>query len=638
MAELGEQGAAHGAPGTGAPPSSGPPGSQGPGLDRLGARWPRAESQPPEWVDGDPLGRPPHPPRLPRPHWRRPRWRRPTLSFQTLVVGFGLAMAAFVLVVVTLVPESRGVISDGPASRDERTREPVAPEPPSPPVPDGVAVGGELVDTAAFAAGPATHFAPARAATQADVQVLSALYDGLTDIPALAGEGSAVPRPAVAESWEVSEDGLLWTFHIRRGLTFADGTPVLPSSFATAWHLASAPGTGSPYAYLFRSIEGGAEKLAGEIESLPGVVALDGSMVLEVRLAEPFADFDAIVSHPVFSPVGTATTDERAVGNGPFVQADEQPADGSVVLVPNAAWDGTRYDDVLARPARPFLDRLVLQAGDTPDADVRPAAMTPLPAGRPIPSRPTLAGTYVLSFDNEDPQLGQPRGANLRHAIDRAVDRERVARVFGGARMPASVVTPPAISGFAEEECRCGYDPDAARAAIARWREMNPGTGPVRITLGDAPTDVAVGAILVENLGAVGLEAEVENLPPAEYAAALQAGRCQVCWEHRMADVPTYDNLLGELVRSNYGIRDGFDGFGTYTPSAVVRELARAAKEPDRDDRATIYRKAEQLTRSDSALVPVLWDTGELAWGESVGAVPVQPTGIVAWEHVALRA
>src|SRR5690606_12937744 len=97
----------------------------------------------------------------------------------------------------------------------------------------------------------------------------------------------------------------VWTFDIREGVKFSTGEDVLPSSFANAWERASDPAFAGDYSYLFNFIQGGAEKLAGEADSLAGVVADDETMTLEVTLAEPYSNFDAVAGFQLFMPMPT---------------------------------------------------------------------------------------------------------------------------------------------------------------------------------------------------------------------------------------------------------------------------------------------------------------------------------------------
>ncbi len=182
--------------------------------------------------------------------------------------------------------------------------------------------GGELIDGGTFIAGPPEHIDPALNSTLDAYQVINAMYDGLTDIDVSDPENTRIV-PLLAESFEPNEDATVWTFTIREGLTFADGEEILPSTFQRSWERAA--DLGGDYSYLLNFIDGGAERLAGEADTISGVVADDEAMTLTVTLDAPYSNFDAVAGFQLFFPVpeaadaaGDGYQDELMVGNGPY--------------------------------------------------------------------------------------------------------------------------------------------------------------------------------------------------------------------------------------------------------------------------------------------------------------------------------
>src|SRR3546814_878918 len=123
--------------------------------------------------------------------------------------------------------------------------------------------GGEFIDLGTIVGDPLEHIDPALNTTLDAFQVITALYDGLTDT-GIDEDGNPAIVPDVAESYEANDDATVWTFQIREGVTFDNGEEVLPSSFAAGWERASDPEFAGDYSYLFNFIEGGAEKLRSE--------------------------------------------------------------------------------------------------------------------------------------------------------------------------------------------------------------------------------------------------------------------------------------------------------------------------------------------------------------------------------------
>ena len=130
--------------------------------------------------------------------------------------------------------------------------------------------GGEFVDLGTFVGDPPEHIDPALNTTLDAYQVINAMYDGLTEIDASDPENPVI-KPLVAESFESNDDASCGRSRSATARRSPNGEQILPSTFARAWERASNPDFAGDYSYLFNFIEGGAEKLDGEADTLSGV-------------------------------------------------------------------------------------------------------------------------------------------------------------------------------------------------------------------------------------------------------------------------------------------------------------------------------------------------------------------------------
>ena len=234
--------------------------------------------------------------------------------------------------------------------------------------------GGELIDGGTFIAGPPEHIDPALNSTLDAYQVINAMYDGLTDIDVSDPEDTRIV-PLLAETFEPNEDATVWTFTVKDGLTFADGEEILPSTFQRSWERAA--DIAGDYSYLFNFIEGGAERLAGEADTISGVVADDEAMTLTVTLSAPYSNFGAVAGFQLFFPVpeaadaaGDGYQEELMVGNGPYTMESPR-SDEEIVLVRNDRWAGDFNGETW--PSRPGASS---------------SACSPTSTRRTTPSRP----------------------------------------------------------------------------------------------------------------------------------------------------------------------------------------------------------------------------------------------------------
>lgn len=608
----------------------------------LGANWPGAGS-PPSAPPRPPQASPPAGSGRPR---RRTRNRHSVIGLVVAAIVAGTALAVIQATSARDEPEPGSRAADtASGARGDRaastTTIPSLRRPTAPPA--GFAVGGELVDTGSFVDGWATELRPYAAATVQDLQVVAALYDGLTDIdPA---DPQQRPLGVVAERWEVAHRARSWRFHIRPGLTFSNGEPVLPSSFSRAWDLAAGPDNPS-YSHLFGVIYGAAARAEGTAEHLVGVTADDDALTLDVQLDAPLAEFDALVSHPAFSPAPSAADDPREhtlAGNGPFVRGPDGE-EGTTVLDRNVGWDGRRYHPGLHLPDRPYLDRVVLvpygRAGAHAYRQPTYREGFALPPGLASTADQNLLGSYLLAFDLRHWLVKGEGNEHLRLAVMHAIDRQRlVDEVFTGGRWRlADGLAPPSMPGYRPGNCgACTYDPDAARRHFAQWQAAGGVAGePLRVVHGETATERAAGERIVADLQAVGLPAEDFTLMATWYDATMDSGNCLICLQHWTADVPSGDALAREVLGEEARNRPPSGG---YAASEVDDLLAEARRTNDPAARADAYRAAEAAAMGSAQVIPLVWEQGDYAYDPArVAAFPLQPTGLVAWERVALKA
>jgi ABC-type transport system substrate-binding protein len=517
--------------------------------------------------------------------------------------------------------------------------------------------GGELIDLGTFPADPPEHIDPALNSLLDNYQVVNALYDGLTEIDSSDPENPEIV-PQVAESFESNEDATVWTFTIRDGLSFSDGTPVLPSSFARAWERASDPEFAGDYSYLFSFIEGGQEKLDGTADSLAGVEADDEEMTLTVTLSAPYSNFDAVAGFQLFFPMPEAVDELEdqnewenglMIGNGPFM-LEAPRTDEEIVLVPNPEWDGSVYDESLELPESPYLERIVFrvsgdvdtaynafEAGEGMTANVPPGRVQEADENYPTTLDVSILGSYHFDLNVEDPTIGGPDNVLLRQAISQAIDREEINEaVYEGSRTTSTGVTPRGIPGFEEGLCEyCSYDPEAAQAAYEEWQAAgNELTEPIPIQFNVDQGHEPVVSIVVDNLDAIGIPAEPDGLDSETYFTQLAEGACVMCRAGWFADYPTYDNFMYDLFHTDAIGGNNYSNMSNEQFDSLVDE-AKATTDPD--EQADLMTQAEQiLLNEEIGVVPINWYLGDYVYNEDLVGFTQTSFGLITWEKVSL--
>ncbi|MFO7726336.1 MAG: peptide ABC transporter substrate-binding protein, partial [Oceanipulchritudo sp.] len=314
----------------------------------------------------------------------------------------------------------------------------------------------------------------------AALSIQTALYEGLV----APHPETLEPVPAVAESWNISSDGLRYRFRIREAARWSDGRPVVAADFMAAWERALRPEQGTPYAYMLHGVSGAAAyNRAGEGPFSEVGFRVIGERELEIVLEEPIPYFLSLLMHPVWYPVpahrlaggddgsrsGGWTTVEGFAGNGPFVLVEWKPNQYVATARNPHYWDAARVD----------LEGIRFHAFDEPAAEERAFLAGQLHVTDSLPpSRVQAYREKESPFLRIDPYLGtyyilpNLRGGVLgdrliRKALSLSIDRPAlVENLLGAGQEPARGFVPAQMPGYDSPEFP-GHDPGRARKLLA---------------------------------------------------------------------------------------------------------------------------------------------------------------------------
>jgi oligopeptide transport system substrate-binding protein len=314
-----------------------------------------------------------------------------------------------------------------------------------------------------------------------DYNILMALFEGLTCLD----EKTSQPVPGVAESWEVSADGLAYTFHLRADARWSNGDPVTAADFVYSFHRALSPGLASEYSYVFYPIRNAEAFNTGKLADFGAVgVSAPDARTLRLELAHPCPYLPALASLPSWFPVQRATIEKygpmdrrgtawtrpgNLVGNGPFLLKEWSP-NARIVVVKNPQYYDAAHTTLNAVVFFPdeniATDENNFRAGQLHITnDLLPDRIAHYRQTAPDTLRiDPLSQTYFLRFNVTRPPLNDPR---VRQALGRAIDRAAIARdVLQGSREPAYALTPPNTAGYTPA-ARLPTDFDGARRLLA---------------------------------------------------------------------------------------------------------------------------------------------------------------------------
>ncbi|HEY6196745.1 MAG TPA: peptide ABC transporter substrate-binding protein [Candidatus Eisenbacteria bacterium] len=477
---------------------------------------------------------------------------------------------------------------------------------------------------------------------QPDGRFARLVFEGLTT----ADPRTLEPRPGQAYRWQVSEDGLVYTFHLRRGLAWADGTPLGARDFVYSWRRVLDPATASRNASLLYAIRGAEDfnKGVSADDSRLGLAAPDDSTFV-VTLATPTAYFLFLTNYYTFVPVPRHvveawgprwTLPEHLVGNGAFRWTYWRQNDRYEFVRSPGYWDhaNVRLDRIVAYTVDDLNTSTNLYESGAIDwnpSNYIPSQYLPFMKGYADFRTGRYQATYFYSVNVTRPPLDN---VWVRRALDLAIDRVAISRdLLKGSREPWGRITPEGYPGYVGPR-QVTYDPARARDCLARAGYPG-GRGFPRLSiLFNTSEDhrriaEAIQAMWKRDLG---IHVELANQEWGSYMQATTTLHYDIARRSWIGDYLDPNSFLQLLVSGDGNNRAGFSD-PRY--DALVR---RAAGTLDPARRFATLAEAESLVLDQAVYLPIYhYSTSELVkpWVRGIyqTALDVHPLTHVWIDH-----
>ncbi|PRX42342.1 oligopeptide transport system substrate-binding protein/dipeptide transport system substrate-binding protein [Planifilum fimeticola] len=465
---------------------------------------------------------------------------------------------------------------------------------------------------------------PATATDQMSSTILNQLMEGLTRIDA---EGN--PHPAVAEKWEVSEDGKEITFHLRKDAKWSNGDPVTAHDFEYAWKRVLDPKMKPPadYAYQLYYLKNGEKYNQGKAKAEDvGVKAVDDH-TLKVELEQPAPYFVALTSFYTLFPVNKkvaeendkwATEADTYVGNGPF-KLKTWEHDAKIELVKNEHYWGAK-DVKLTQLNFPFIGEA--QTGyqqfksrklDEGDSIIIPPDLTKkgLESGE-IKSQKQPA-VYFYMFNVEKKPFNNKK---IRRAFALAIDRKSIVEnVTQGGQVPATGFVPWGIPDFVAEkdwvETRDDYLPEKAQPEEAKklleegmkeegFDKLPAVTIDYNTDEGHKKIAEAIQQMWKKNLG---VDVKLRNSEWQVYLDKTKAGDFQV---GRLGWLPDY---IDPMTFMDMWVTGGGNNDTRFSHKEYDALIKKAKSTADQKVRMEAMHKAEDILMDEMPIAPIYFYT-----------------------------
>ena len=325
------------------------------------------------------------------------------------------------------------------------------------------------------------------------VRIIADFTDGLMQMDA-----DGQPVPAIAESYDLSEDGTVYTFHLREDAVWSNGDPVTASDFVFGWQRAVDPAVASEYAYMLSDIgqvQNAVEIIAVEMDkSELGIKALD-DYTLEVTLNVPVSYFLSLMYFPTFYPVNQAfyesvgdtfaTSPETTLSNGAFVLDAYEPAATAFHLTKNPDYYNADSVQLAGLNYQVIQDsQQALMSYQTGDLDITLVNGEQVDQVKDDPEFTTIGAGYLWYVSPNMDAVPELANLNIRLAMTFALDREAITQdVLKDGSTPVYTAVPPQFaagpdgSDFAEDQTRYADDAPQKVAQVLKeqWETTLPG-------------------------------------------------------------------------------------------------------------------------------------------------------------------
>ena len=483
----------------------------------------------------------------------------------------------------------------------------------------------------------------------------SLVMSGLTE---LAADGT--PLPELAETWDVSDDGLVYTFHLADA-KWSNGDPVTASDFVYAWQRLDNPDTASEYAFILDTVHiaNAAAVNAGEADpSELGVKAVDDK-TLEVTLTLPCDFFLSLLAFPSFFPLNQkfyeaqgdqfALSPDNLLYCGPYTMTGYQQGSEYTFEKNPDYFKADQMTDYVDKIVFRYLQdtqsaMLDYQSGNLDVVKLQGDQVDQYSGTEGFTNRMT-GYLWYLSIDfntSVHPENSQFANVNLRKAMSLAIDRDTIATndlkdgsIGADGLIPKDLATGPSGEDFREENGKLTeYNLDQAKEYYAKaLEELGTDTVSFELLYEDSEASKAVAEYIQSNLKAIGMDVTLNSKPKKTRLQLMNDKDYNVAltrWGPDYADPETYFDLF---TTDNTANNSGSYSNADY--DALVKAAGSGEDATDSAKRWQDYLDAEKIiVQDDPGVIPVYQNGGAMMINPKVTGIEFHSASVDSYRHI----
>ena len=430
-------------------------------------------------------------------------------------------------------------------------------------------------------------------------RAVSYVFDGLVRFTP-----DAQVVPGLARSWDITDGGTTYTFHLRTGVKFHDGTPFVARHVVRSFLRVLDPKSTGGIGWPLYPILGARDFTEGRATTVAGLAAPDDSTVV-IRLAEPFAVFTKLLAMPAAHIVPDSTPPnfgQRPIGTGPWKFVEWRHDDYLLFARNDEYFDGVPQAESLRARIIPEPSTAVaeFEAGNVdilyvPEAETRNWEETDEKRARLV-SAPALRFWYV----GINTTRGPLRDVRVRQALNYAVDVRTIwERMMSRRGTLAAGVIPPSLPGA--DPARQPYQRNVERARQLLTEAGHPNGIDLELWSSQTAPSPRIAQTIQAYLAEAGIRVRLQQRDAPSVREAARNGQVDLFLKDWFADYPDAENFLYPLLHSANRGQGGNISF--YSSPEFDRIVSAARTELDDARRTDLYKQADAIAFRDAPMI-----------------------------------